>query len=157
MTSLRRLAAVALGVALLHVAFGVVVRVTGSGAGCGADWPKCRGAWFPPLDRPDLVIDLAHRWLALLLLAAIVTLVVATVRRRRVPGVGGPGGLVRPALGALVTVVATALFGAGTTRLGAPAWAPVVYWGLTLTLLLQLAIVVLRARGAGAAPAWAAR
>lgn len=144
MTAERRLAGVALGVALLHVAFGVVVRVTGSGAGCGADWPKCRGAWFPPLDQPALVIDLAHRWLALLLMASIVALVVAALRRRHEAG----DAVVRPAVGALATVVATALFGAFATRLGAPAWAPVVYWTLTLTLLLQLAIAVLRARGA---------
>lgn len=152
MTTLRRLALAALGVACLHVAFGVVVRVTGSGRGCGTDWPKCRGAWFPPLDRPDLVIDLGHRWLAMLLLASVVTLVVAAVRRRRERGVGGPGGLTRPALGALVTVVATALFGASTTRLGSPAWAPVAYWGLTLTLLMQLALTAMRARVAGARP-----
>ena len=29
------------------VLFGAVVRATGSGAGCGADWPRCQGSFVP--------------------------------------------------------------------------------------------------------------
>ena len=52
--AVRRAAYVTLFVALVHIIFGAIVRITGSGMGCGDHWPKCYGRWFPPLDRPDL-------------------------------------------------------------------------------------------------------
>ena len=61
MTILRRLAGVSLLAALGHVIFGGFVRISGSGMGCGDNWPKCYGYWFPPFDRPDLVIEVMHR------------------------------------------------------------------------------------------------
>ena len=49
----RRAAYTSLGVALLHIVFGAIVRISGSGMGCGENWPKCYGYWFPPFDRMD--------------------------------------------------------------------------------------------------------
>src|SRR3712207_2247278 len=98
MPTLRRLSLAALAIAFAHLVFGGIVRITGSGMGCGDHWPKCHGAWFPPLDRPDLVIELTHRYLAVLLIGSLVLLAVAAWRRRADPGVGGAGGVLRSAL-----------------------------------------------------------
>ena len=55
-------------VACLHLVFGAIVRISGSGMGCGDHWPKCYGYWFPPLSRPDLIVEVIHRYLASILL-----------------------------------------------------------------------------------------
>src|SRR5918996_378639 len=78
--ALRRFSYAALAVAFTHLVFGAIVRITGSGMGCGDHWPKCHGQWFPPLDRPDLIIEITHRWIAVALLVAIVALLVAATR-----------------------------------------------------------------------------
>ena len=54
MSAVRRLSLVALATACLHLVFGAIVRISGSGMGCGDNWPKCYGYWFPPFNRPDL-------------------------------------------------------------------------------------------------------
>ena len=41
----------------LLIVFGAVVRITGSGMGCGDDWPLCNGHVLPPFDDPATVID----------------------------------------------------------------------------------------------------
>ena len=50
---LRRLAWAGSGFALGLIVLGGIVRITGSGMGCGDHWPRCDGEWFPPLDLPD--------------------------------------------------------------------------------------------------------
>ena len=47
------------------IVLGGVVRITGSGMGCGDHWPLCNGEWFPPLDLPTM-IEIGHRWAAAL-------------------------------------------------------------------------------------------
>ena len=59
--SLRTLLRLSLAVAVLHIMFGAVVRISGSGMGCGDPWPQCNGAWFPPMDQPTLVLEWTHR------------------------------------------------------------------------------------------------
>ncbi len=51
-----------LGCFILVVLWGAVVRATGSGAGCGANWPLCNG-YILPFDHPRLatVIEFTHR------------------------------------------------------------------------------------------------
>ena len=71
MSRLRRYAYGAFGVACLHLVFGAIVRISGSGMGCGDHWPRCYGRWFPPLDRPDLIIEVSHRYLASILLLSL--------------------------------------------------------------------------------------
>ena len=61
MNALRRLSILSLILGVGQVVFGAIVRITGSGLGCGDHWPKCEGHWFPPLDRPDLIIEVSHR------------------------------------------------------------------------------------------------
>ena len=68
MTRLRGLGYATLLVAFTHLVFGGIVRITGSGMGCGDHWPRCHGWWFPPMDRMDLIIEVSHRYLAAFLI-----------------------------------------------------------------------------------------
>src|SRR5205823_11978547 len=97
MTSLRRIAYATFGVACLHLVFGAIVRISGSGMGCGDHWPRCYGRWFPPLDRPDLIIEVSHRYLASILLLSLIAARAVAWRRRRDVGAGGRGGVLRMA------------------------------------------------------------
>ena len=49
------------------IVVGAVVRVSGSGLGCGDDWPLCNGSIFPPLDNLTAWIEWSHRLLAMLI------------------------------------------------------------------------------------------
>src|SRR5512134_570346 len=49
------------------IVVGAVVRVSGSGLGCGDDWPLCNGSIFPPLDNLSAWIEWSHRLLAMLI------------------------------------------------------------------------------------------
>jgi heme A synthase len=149
MQTIRRVSLAALALAFAHLVFGGIVRITGSGMGCGDHWPKCHGQWFPPLNRPDLIIELGHRYLAALLIAALVALAVAAWRRRREPGVAGRGGVLRSAVAAVVVVVLTALLGALTVFLGNPASATVGHWTLAMALLALVAAAAIRAGALG--------
>ena len=93
--TVRRFATATFAVACLHLVFGAIVRISGSGMGCGDHWPKCYGRWFPPLDRPDLIVEVSHRYLASILLLALIATLVVAWRRRDEPGVGGRGGVLR--------------------------------------------------------------
>jgi heme A synthase len=146
---IRRISLTALALAFAHLVFGGIVRITGSGMGCGDHWPKCHGQWFPPLDRPDLIIELGHRYLALLLIGSLVALAGAAWRRRTEPGVGGRGGVLRSAGAALVVVVLTALLGALTVVLGNPTSATVGHWTLAMALLALVAATAIRAGALG--------
>jgi heme a synthase len=149
---LRALGYVSLGVVFLHLVFGGVVRITGSGMGCGDHWPKCHGAWFPPLDRPDLIIELTHRYLAVFLLLALLALSVAAWRRINEPGVGGRGGVLHASVAALLMTVVTALFGAITVFRFNAASATVVHWTLAMIVLALTVAAVVRAGGFAASP-----
>lgn len=151
MKTLRRLCYATLGVAYTHLVFGAIVRISGSGMGCGDNWPKCYGHWFPPFDRPELVIEWTHRLLASLLILSIVGLTTAALLKRREPGVGGRGGVLRPVLAAIVVVLVTAGFGAVTVFLGNPTWATVVHWTLAMTLLAVVTTAAIRAGALGGA------
>src|SRR3989454_6852185 len=67
-----RLAWTAAGFTYLLIILGAIVRITGSGMGCGEHWPLCNGKLLPPLDLPTL-IEYTHRLVA----AAVSALVVA--------------------------------------------------------------------------------
>src|SRR3981189_1926707 len=48
----------------LLIILGAVVRITGSGMGCGDHWPLCNGHLFPPLGDIGTVIEWSHRLVA---------------------------------------------------------------------------------------------
>jgi len=43
------------------IVIGGYVTTTNSGLGCGESWPWCKGAVFPSLNNPEVVIELTHR------------------------------------------------------------------------------------------------
>ena len=154
MTALRRLAWVTLVLAFGQVVFGAIVRITGSGMGCGDHWPQCAGYWIPPLERPDLIIEVTHRYIAAALSIAIVLLAALAFVRRRVPGVRGTGGVLRATLLAVVLVATAALFGAATVKLELTNKGVIVtHLAIAMTLLAVLVSCAMRAGGLGASHA----
>lgn len=67
LSSLRRgrglttFAAATVAVMVLVILWGAVVRATGSGAGCGANWPLCNGGLLPHHPRIQTLIEFTHR------------------------------------------------------------------------------------------------
>src|SRR5512144_2350671 len=107
----------ALGASLstfLLIVIGGIVRVTGSGLGCGEHWPLCNGQLFPPLDLPTF-IELSHRVVTALVTPLVLgTAFVAWRRYRRVRWV------VAPAVSAVALLIVQILLGAVTVRLSLP-------------------------------------
>ncbi len=153
MTTIRRFAFGAFGVACLHLVFGAIVRISGSGMGCGDHWPRCYGRWFPPMDRPDLVIEVAHRYLASVLLLSLIALLVICWRRAGDPGVSGRGGVLRAAALAVALGFAAAVLGAITVKLGNAPFATLAHWTVAMSLVAATVAAVIRAGGLGGAAA----
>lgn len=155
MTPVRRVAYAALAFAVVHIIFGAIVRITGSGMGCGDHWPRCQGTFFPSLDRPDLVIELTHRYLAAGLSVTILALVALTIGRSvsADAATGAHREDVRgPALLAAGIVLATALLGAVVVKLELTnKYVIVAHLALAMALVASLVATVLRAGGLGAA------
>lgn len=154
MTRLRRLATVSVVITYLHLVFGGLVRITGSGMGCGDHWPKCNGSWIPPFDNATVMIEYTHRLLAALVVTVIAALTYAAWRRRADPDIAGPRGVLGAARTALVLVIAVALLGLVTVKLGNRTLATVAHWTLAMALL---AVVVVAAVRTGALGGTAAR
>ena len=147
--ALRRLGYVATILAFAQIMFGAIVRITGSGMGCGDHWPTCQGYLFPPLQRPDLIIEVTHRYLAATVTVAILALLVFAYIRRAEPGVGGRGGVLRSAILATLLVVTAAIFGGATVKLSLNPYVIVTHLAIARTLLAVLSVAVLRAGGWG--------
>jgi heme A synthase len=136
----------------LLIVLGAIVRITGSGMGCGDHWPLCNGHLFPPLDDVGTVIEWSHR-----LAAALVSILVVSLAgydwwldRRAV----GPTGrrAVRPSYVALGLLVIQILLGAITVKLALPPWTVIVHLG---TAMLLFATLLVAARGGNSVPATA--
>ena len=93
MTTLRRLGYLALLLGFLQVVFGAIVRITGSGMGCGDHWPDCFGSFTPAHSAPTLLVEISHRYGAAALSLAILALVVVAFSKRNEDGVAGKGGV----------------------------------------------------------------
>jgi heme A synthase len=135
-TGWRRLAAVATVATYLLIILGGIVRITGSGMGCGDDWPLCNGKLIPPMDLPTL-IEYGHRLLA----AAVGVLVAALLLwawRRRTEAPWRP--LARLSLWALIVYVVQAMLGAVTVWLELPPWSVVLHLGTAMALLALLLV-----------------
>jgi heme A synthase len=151
MSTLRKLSLTALVLAFAQIVFGAIVRITGSGMGCGDHWPKCAGMWFPPHDRVDLIIEITHRYIALALSLVIVALFIAAYRKRDEAGVGGKGGVLRPATIAALLVVIAALLGAVTVKLALNPFVIAAHLTIAMSLLATLAVALARSGGLGTA------
>ena len=128
------------------IVFGGVVRITGSGMGCGDDWPLCNGHLIPPMDLPTF-IEWGHRLAAALVSAVTVAVAAfAWLRYRR------DRGLLRPAAWAVALLVVQVLLGAVTVKLELPAWSVVLHLANAMLLLAAFVLVALRAAQPADAP-----
>ena len=136
---LRRMAwtGAALGSGL--IVLGGVVRITGSGMGCGDHWPLCDGKWFPPLDLPTM-IEISHRWVAALVtIVVLATTAVAWIKHRANRNLRDPATL------ASLLLVAQVLLGAITVKLALPPWVVITHFANAMVLLAVLMLTALRA------------
>lgn len=150
MAPVRRLAYLALFLGFAQVVFGAVVRITGSGMGCGDNWPDCFGSLAPTSAAPALLIEISHRYGAVALSLAVLALMVAAFLSRKESGIGGRGGVLRPACLAGVLVLAAAIFGAITVKLELHALIVVTHLAIAMALLAVLVVALVRAGGFGA-------
>lgn len=104
---LARLAWFVLAYNIVVILFGAVVRATGSGAGCGSNWPTCRGDVVPLSGTAETAIEFTHRATSGLALILIFVLAYRVFRSR---SAGDPARLAVAA--AAVFVVGEALIGA---------------------------------------------
>lgn len=111
----RRFANFTWGVLILNVIviiWGAYVRATGSGAGCGANWPLCQGVVVPQPKQIETLIEFSHRMSSGLALIAVLALVVWSFRAYP------KGSLVRKgALAVLFFMIVEALIGAALVLL----------------------------------------
>ena len=80
----RRLTALTAVATYLLIVMGGVVRVSGSGLGCGDkdQWPLCHGSLLPPLAQTAL-IEFTHRWVAAVATGLVIALAVVVWSRYR--------------------------------------------------------------------------
>src|SRR3954467_15373609 len=136
---LRRLAWAGAALAFGLIVLGGIVRITGSGMGCGDHWPLCDGEWFPPLDLPTL-IEIGHRWAAALVSLVVVGMTIfAWVRHR------DDSRLRTPATLATVLLILQVLLGAVTVKLALPPWVIITHLANAMVLLAVLIVTALRA------------
>ncbi len=141
--TLRRTAWAGVAMTVGLIVLGGIVRITGSGMGCGESWPRCNGEWFPPLDLPTF-IEISHRWIAALVSVLIVATAWIAWRRHRATPL-----LWRPALLAVVLLVIQVLLGAVTVKLELLPSVVIVHLVNSMALLAALTVTALRATGGG--------
>ncbi|HYL55627.1 MAG TPA: COX15/CtaA family protein [Gemmatimonadales bacterium] len=149
MTRFTRLAWTAATFTYLLIILGAIVRITGSGLGCGEHWPLCNGKLLPPLDVPTM-IEYGHR-----LAAAAVSVLVAGLAAyawwlNKGAGSGErdlPDKKPYVAVGLLLIQV---LLGAVTVKLRLPPWTVILHLG---TAMLLLATLIVIAKGTRFTPA----
>lgn len=98
---------------MLVILFGAVVRITGSGAGCGQHWPTCHGEVVPVSPTLETIIEFSHRvtsGLCGLIVLALLILALRAYPRGHAVRLG--------AWLALVFTITEALIGAGLVRFG---------------------------------------
>ena len=151
-----RLAWTAATFTYLLIILGAIVRITGSGLGCGEHWPLCNGRLLPPLDLPTM-IEYGHRLAAAAVSVLVAGLAIYTWLLRR--GAGSPKGvpdgpgeryhLDQTAYVALGLLILQVLLGAVTVKLSLPPWTVILHLG---TAMLLLATLIVAARGLPSAP-----
>jgi cytochrome c oxidase assembly protein subunit 15 len=122
------LAWIAAGCAYLLIVLGAVVRISGSGMGCGDHWPLCNGHIVPPLNDLPTVIEWSHRLVAALVSILVLALVVLDWRRASV---------------AAALLILQVLLGAVTVKTGLTPALVILHLG---TAMLLLAALILAAR-----------
>ncbi len=112
MQRIARLARLALGLNVVVILGGALVRASGSGAGCGRSWPVCHGQIVPAEIEGALAIEYAHRLLSGVALITVGVLFVMV--RRTVDGQSKRARQLRlAAMWSIVAIMGEALIGAG--------------------------------------------
>jgi protoheme IX farnesyltransferase len=136
---LRRLSWTGAVLAFGLIVLGGIVRITGSGMGCGDHWPRCNGEWFPPLDLPTM-IEIGHRWAAALVSLVVFAMAgVAWIRHRTDQSLRNPATL------AVVVLVVQVLLGALTVKLALPPGVVIIHLANAMVLLAVVLVTALRA------------
>jgi len=130
----------------LLIILGAIVRITGSGLGCGEHWPLCNGKLLPPLDLPTM-IEYGHRLAAAAVSVLVVALAVVGRLLRKGAGNREWDARVRASYVAVGLLVLQVALGAITVKLDLPAWTVVLHLG-TAMLLLAALLVAARPRRA---------
>src|SRR5438094_7972222 len=132
----------------LLILLGAIVRITGSGLGCGEHWPLCNGKLLPPLDLPTM-IEYGHRLAAAAVSGLVAALAAYAWWLRQGAGSRERVSPDRTAYVALGLLVVQILLGAVTVKLSLPPWTVILHLG---TAMLLLATLIVAARGSLAAP-----
>lgn len=141
-----RLAWLAATCTYLLIILGAIVRITGSGLGCGEHWPLCNGRLLPPLDLPT-VIEYAHRLAAAAVSGLVTALAIYTWWLRRGAGNGERYRPDRTGYLALGLLIVQVLLGAITVKLSLPPWTVILHLGTAMLLLATLLVVARGRRG----------
>ena len=108
-----RFAWITLGITVVVIVWGAVVRATGSGAGCGSHWPLCNGEVVPLAPAAATIIEFTHRLTSGV--AMVLAVMLALWARRVFPA----GHRARTwALWSLIFMLIEAAIGAGIVLLG---------------------------------------
>ena len=125
----------------LLIVLGGIVRITGSGMGCGDEWPLCNGQLIPTMSLATF-IEWSHRLVA----AGISVLVGAVTAWAWWPGRGSRWTPYRKlTAAAAVLLVVQVLLGAVTVRLELPPASVMLHLGTALLLLATLLVAWARA------------
>ncbi len=129
------------------IVLGGVVRVTGSGLGCGGEWPLCDGSLIPPLTRED-IIEYSHRLVASAIVGPLilVTGAIAWLGYRRVRA------LVLPATVSVLLLLGQGLLGGVTVLTELPGPVVAAHLALAQALLGCLILVLVVAYRLGPLP-----
>ena len=127
----------------LLIVFGAIVRITGSGMGCGDHWPLCNGHLFPPLDDIATVIEWTHRLIAAVIAVPITATALYAWMLRRSGSADAPSKAAYWALGLLIP---QALLGAITVKLELPHWTVVLHLGTAMLLFAALLLAAIGQR-----------
>ena len=134
MDAWRRHAALTALFTYMLIVLGGIVRITGSGMGCGDDWPLCNGQLFPPWDFATW-IEWSHRLAAAFIAVLIGVLSVWAFLERRNPAWHGR---FRFTIWVMVLLVIQIFLGAVTVWLELPPTTVVLHLGTAMALLATL-------------------
>ncbi|OGF57170.1 MAG: hypothetical protein A2Z21_03175 [Candidatus Fraserbacteria bacterium RBG_16_55_9] len=99
----------------LLLLLGGIVTSTGSGLGCGPDWPLCHGQLIPSFSEPQVFIEWLHRLVAAFVgIFVLATAIVAWRQAHNLPSVSALAGI------AVVLLLTQVILGAITVRLELP-------------------------------------
>lgn len=130
------------GLTYALIVFGGIVRITGSGMGCGDDWPLCNGRLIPPLDFATL-IEYGHRLAAALISFFVLGVLIYAVRHRAARRITGRG-IVKLAVASATLLLIQVMVGAVTVWLELPTSTVVLHLALASALLATLVVGGLR-------------